>query len=170
MLSFEQAKHIFENYLTQKGLSRTPVRYSILERVYAMTAPFSASMLFREMADTFRVTRMSVYNNLELLVTMGLVTRFINEGNGVAMFERSDVVSHSHHVVICSVCGKTREFTDARLRNTIELRNFKGFKAHRHTISVYGICSNCAKKQKIKKHGRCTTRTSMGRRRKRENS
>lgn len=96
----------------------------------------------------------TVYRNLELLVQMGLVSRF-DFGDGRARYEIAQGhkgVEHHHHLV-CTQCGKVVNYTDF-IEEEVELLNNteKGlskkynFQIKSHMIQFYGLCELCRKR------------------------
>ena len=148
-VNFEEAKACLTTYLTQKKLSKTPARYKILEYIYSLDKPFNAEFLHAQLKDSYRLSLATIYNTLTIFLDSNLIVKYHYDG-GASLYYEKATNSAFHHIIICSECGKAREFTDVRLRNTIHARTFKGFKATRHTLTVYGLCSKCSKKKTIK--------------------
>ena len=94
----------------------------------------------------------TIYRNLELLVNMGLVSKF-DFGDGRARYEliEGPKVIHHHHLV-CTDCGRVIDYTDF-INEEVELLNKtqKGlskkynFKIKDHFIQFSGLCDRCQK-------------------------
>jgi len=94
----------------------------------------------------------TVYRTLELLVNMGLVSKF-DFGDGRARFElspKTDQVSHHHHL-ICTNCGRIidyNEFAKEELelikKIEKELARKYRFEIKNHNIQFYGLCDKCS--------------------------
>ncbi|MDO9152823.1 MAG: Fur family transcriptional regulator [Paludibacter sp.] len=139
--TFETVKAGFTEYLVKNQYRRTPERYAILEHINAIDGHFTAEMLFKTMQNNFRVSLASVYNSLDLLIKMGLIIRH-QFGNNPAEYERTFRTIIHHHLV-CSNCGKIKEFTDKNLKTTIEAKKFNNFLPHHFSLCIYGYCNKC---------------------------
>ena len=89
-----------------------------------------------------RITKATVYKNLNVLVANGL----IKEVNikGVSRFEAT---MNPHHHIICKSCGTIIDFESKEL-NTFALKiieNKKDFVIKTAETNFYGICSTCTK-------------------------
>lgn len=133
----------FRAFLRDHNLPITAQRLAIAEVVLRSDRHLSAEEVAREVGargDT--VGTATVYRTLELLTRSGLVVER-DFGEGFRRFEPARDAPHHEHL-LCSNCGRVREFRDERLeRMTTLIAESHGYARQRHRLVIYGVCEDC---------------------------
>ncbi|MFX1283690.1 MAG: Fur family transcriptional regulator [Promethearchaeota archaeon] len=99
--------------------------------------------IFKEVRKSLpRITKATVYKNLDVLTEEGLI-REVNV-KGVSRFEAK---TEAHHHLICKSCGKITDFNSKELIDyALQLiQNQKDFKISTAETNFYGYCVECKK-------------------------
>ncbi len=133
----EEVKKILDKHLELKGLRKTPERYAIINEVYAFDHHFDADELYSQMINKkYRVSRATIYNTLELLVSLELVTRHVFKDN-LAKYEKSFGFRQHDHIILDN--NEIIEFCDPRvqsIKNTLE--EMFNVKIKNHSLYFFG--------------------------------
>jgi Fur family ferric uptake transcriptional regulator len=143
-------ERLLDNYLEMNNHRKTPERYSILRAIYSMNGHFTIDDLKARLAKDmdFPVSRATLYNTLNLFLSLRLVIRHRFQGS--TKYEACyDNQSHCHQ--ICSVCGKVTEIKSPEIIAAVENLHLKRFRKDGFTLYIYGICSSCQLKMSKRK-------------------
>lgn len=148
MESFAKEKEIFFEHLKNAGFKKTSQREVILEVFLKTEGHLSAEDLYilvKEVDQTVGFT--TVYRTLKLMAECGLA-REEGMGDGRKRYEHN--YNHPHHDhLICTECGELIEFYSETIeKKQDEIAAFHNFTPTRHSLRIWGICSDCQKKTK----------------------
>ncbi|MDH6355901.1 Fur family ferric uptake transcriptional regulator [Dysgonomonas sp. PH5-45] len=148
----EQVKTEFTAYLTLHKHRKTPERFAILEHIYSTKGHFDMDSLFKSMNNnSFRISRATLYNTIELLLDCGLVVKH-QFGANVSQYERA-YGNENHDHLICISCGEVKEHKNGNLFTPTQQKKLQRFKISYYSMYIYGICGKCLKskaKQDVK--------------------
>ena len=131
-------------YLARTGRRNTPERLEILEASRSLSTGFTVEELSAAVAARgVRVSLATVYKTLELFVAAGILARyFANKG------ARYEMLPANRHHLVCLNCGKTKAVKDQSFSEVLRARHYSAFTASYFEMTVYGVCSACARKAK----------------------
>ena len=137
------------------GYRMTVPRQAIMDVLSGTDKHLSAEDIYIKVHKTYpHVGLTTVYRTLEILIQMGMVTRF-DFGDGRARYELVEGPgSEHHHHLICTNCKRIIEYTefiDEEMeflkRAEKELSKKYKFDIRNHIIQFYGLCDKCRNKK-----------------------
>lgn len=146
--SLDSVKDVFTQFLVERKHRKTPERYAILDHIYSHEGHFNAELLYNAMQHEYRVSLATVYNTLELLLECRLIVKH-QFGEQIAQYEKTFGNSIHNHLV-CTKCGRVKEFSDKKIRAAIQSKSFVHFEPTHYSLYLYGLCSKCKPQQSNK--------------------
>ena len=144
----KQVKDEFVEYLTLHKHRKTSERFAILQHIYSIKGHFNMDSLFNSMIEaSFRVSRTTLYNTIELLLDCGLVVKH-QFGANASQYERA-YGNENHDHIICVDCGEVRE-TRNNIISSAQLKKIKKFTVSYYSMYIYGVCSKCSHARRMK--------------------
>jgi Fur family transcriptional regulator, ferric uptake regulator len=128
--------------LTERGYRMTPQRELLLSELGRTQKHLDAETLLVKVRKVYpRVNKSVVYRNLELLVSLGLIS-CVDFGQGRVEYE---VHRHPHHHhLVCRGCHHIIEISsDAFAALQQQLYELYGFTADMDHLAIFGLCHDC---------------------------
>ncbi|MFQ3620563.1 MAG: transcriptional repressor [Spirochaetales bacterium] len=125
-------------------LNKSALRDRILQLVQSTHIHPTAAWIFDKLRDEFpRVAIGTVYRNLNILVTEGLIKNIsFNEP-----LERYDGNLIHHYHFICESCGVIQDLEIPPIKKLeSQVKKTIGLEVNHHRIDFYGICPACSAK------------------------
>jgi Fur family ferric uptake transcriptional regulator len=137
-------KEQFLQFLRGRGQRVTGERLALFDEIFSQHGHIDAEALLGAMkARGLKISRATVYRNLDLLVESGLA-RKQRLGSRGFLYEHMHAGQQHDHLV-CTGCGRVVEFVSpgiAALQG--EICRAHGFVPMRHTLQISGLCKPCA--------------------------
>lgn len=146
-----QAKPVDDLHeLVEVHLRRIDQRYTAgRQAVVGLLASLGHPASIADIADHIpEIPRSSAYRHLADLQRAGVVRR-IAAGDEFARFELAEDLTHHHHHLVCSACGRVIDVTPSpEFERTVtsmvdDLTAQQGFRATSHALDVIGHCADC---------------------------
>jgi len=147
MKNFDR-KHFLDT-LKNKGLKLTIQRKFIVDEFLKLKGHLNTDEFFAIIKKKFpRMGYATVYRTLKIMKEAGLIGE-IDVGDGAKRYELKMSQTEHHDHIYCLSCGKIEEFSHReieRLQDRIARK--MGYKIVKHTMQLFGYCSDCSEKKK----------------------
>jgi Fur family ferric uptake transcriptional regulator len=128
--------------LLGKDMRLTNQRRIIMEQLQSVTSHPTADEIYGMVREKMpRISLGTVYRNLEVLSSLGLVRKLEN----AAGQKRFDGDMSPHHHIRCDVCGRVGDIFDAPDISGIEAGVTTDFEITGVSLEFSGICPECRK-------------------------
>ncbi|WP_281035135.1 Fur family transcriptional regulator [Mesorhizobium tamadayense] len=120
-------------------------RQLVLDALAQAQRPMGAYELLAVLREEGLRSPLQVYRALEQLIDDGSVHK-IESLSAFALCTRLECGGHGHATfAICTNCGRTSEFHDAKLDRVLrQLGRREGFSTRATTVELSGLCESCA--------------------------
>jgi Fur family transcriptional regulator, ferric uptake regulator len=137
-------KQQFLDFLDERGARVTRERLALFDEIFTHHGHIDAEeLLARLKASGAKISRATVYRNLDLLVDCGLVTRH-RLGRNRFLYEHVHRGQRHDHLV-CTGCGRVAEFVSPGIEALqAEICRAHGFDPAIHTLQISSLCRDCA--------------------------
>ncbi len=131
--------------LRDRGQRVTGERLALFDEVFAQHGHIDADALLRAMQRRgSKISRATVYRNLDLLVACGFA-RKQRLGSRGFLYEHLHGGQQHHDHLVCTECGRVVEFVSPGIAALqAEICRAHGFEPARHTLQIAGRCNSCA--------------------------
>jgi Fur family ferric uptake transcriptional regulator len=137
-------KEAFLQFLRTRGQRVTSERMALFEEIFAQHQHIDAEALLAAMqAEGRKISRATVYRNLDLLVESGLA-RKQRLGRRHFLYEHVHG-GQLHDHLVCIRCGRVVEFVSPGIAAMErEICRAHGFVPAHHSLQINGTCNLCA--------------------------
>jgi Fur family transcriptional regulator, ferric uptake regulator len=146
-MSDARERQKFLQFLRDRGQRVTAERLALFDEIFAQHSHIDAEELLGLMkARALKISRATVYRNLDLLVECGLA-RKQRLGRNRYLYEHVHPGQRHDHLV-CTGCGRVVEFVSPGIAALqAEICRAHGFSPTLHTLQISGLCNACAERR-----------------------
>lgn len=137
----ERVQHMLAG-LREAGLRMTPQRLALCRALAGTELHPTAQALFDKLAPDYpSLSRATVYNTLEALVSVGVAQQLVDAGQGVMHYD-ANLEPHAH--LVCSHCGRIEDYADPNLETNVRsVSRRTGYALAGLCTFYYGKCPKC---------------------------
>lgn len=140
----ERVDHMIER-CREAGMNVTPQRIAIYRALLASEEHPTPEMLYRVVGHEMpSLSLATIYKTLDALAAVGLVRSVAVESDK----RRYDANDEPHHHLVCSACGRIRDFYSDEFDTLLPQKRVLGFVPQAISVNITGICADCRGKRK----------------------
>jgi len=142
MANFPELEQFLDR-LRKKGHRVTPERLHLFREIYSQHHHIDADALLKSIKTRgLKISRATLYRNLDLLAEFGFVKKYRLGGNRYVYEHVHAGQRHDH--LVCAECGRVAEFVSPAIEAMQrEICRAHGFDPDEHTLQIHGICLEC---------------------------
>lgn len=139
----QREREHFLKFVRERGMRVTAERLALFEEIYQHHEHIDADALLEALKGKgVKISRATVYRNLELLVECGLV-RKQRLGHDRFLFEHVHPGQRHDHLV-CRECGRVVEFVSPGIAALqAEICRVHDFDPGQFTLQIHSLCNEC---------------------------
>jgi len=115
-------------------------RQAILDAVCCCDHPTADQVCDHVRKSLPRVSLGTIYRNLELLASCGMIRRLPQAGQPT----RFDADCGAHYHIRCRACGRIDDLAAGPIPDQIQSLSNKGYRDVEHHLELVGLCPQCA--------------------------
>ena len=133
---------LFKNLFREKKLRLSHPRFLVYQELSTALSPLSPREIYECLLRKGRkVGLTSIYRSLDLLESLGIVFKIVNESN--ARYKLCELEDHHHHI-ICKTCGNVVELNFCDISDwSKKVMESTGYEVTDHQLNFYGFCKAC---------------------------
>ncbi|HEY0554212.1 MAG TPA: Fur family transcriptional regulator [Thermoanaerobaculia bacterium] len=137
-------KEQFLRFLRSRSQRVTGERLALFDEIFSQHGHIDAEELLGAMkARGLKISRATVYRNLDLLVESGFARRQQLGSRGFLYEHVHSGQQHDH--LVCTGCGRVVEFVSPGIAALqAEICRAHGFVPTRHALQIAGLCNACS--------------------------
>ena len=142
----QRERQAFLQHLKDNGQRVTPERLAVFDEIFEQHRHIDAEeLLVAIQKKGHRISRATVYRNMDLMVDCGLVRKY-RLGQRRFLYEHVHPGQYHDHLV-CKECGRVVEFVSPGISALQrEICRAHGFSADHHQFQILGLCEACVPK------------------------
>lgn len=140
------AQMLLARYVNAHEMRPSRVRRMVLTQVFQLPQPFTAEQLVQA-CEAEHISVGTVYNALNLFVDARIVRATVRQRAGKTATEYEQMVGTASKMqFMCKKCGRTVEFSDQLIAQSIRSHGYHNFTIQNFNLVVYGECKICRKR------------------------